>query len=170
MGAAERFTGQSGIGLTEKRLLYEFLACVGHNGKTLSGLCRAGAQQHQQPGKAGVAMLSARHTVLGQVLDCGSPQQPQHKHHCTAAAILTADVVQITRTFLGSHCMKHYYVTRQFDELTGVVLNFLKALKKEDSLPADFRPQLQAAVQVRSGLGLSAELGQWVEGESWLCG
>jgi hypothetical protein len=103
------------------------------------------------------------------------PQQPQHKPAllplvlvfelqlvvpdptpalwlcgaCAAAATRTADVVQITRKFLGFHCMKHYYVTRQFDELTGVVLNFLKELQKEDGLPAAFRAQLDPAVQVR---------------------
>lgn len=50
MAAAERFCNTQNVGLTSKRLLYEFLALADTNGRTLSGLCKAGAQR----GTAGV--------------------------------------------------------------------------------------------------------------------
>lgn len=42
--AAEHYTVFQSVGLTQKRLLYEFLAYPGRNGKTLSGLFANGAK------------------------------------------------------------------------------------------------------------------------------
>lgn len=44
MSAAERFCQNPNVNATSKRLLFEFLALPGDNGKTLSGLCKPGAQ------------------------------------------------------------------------------------------------------------------------------
>jgi hypothetical protein len=65
MAAAERFCSQHNTGLTSKRLLYEFLALPGPNGRTLSGLTRPGVQQ--AAGVADVVYITRRwmsiHTI-----------------------------------------------------------------------------------------------------------
>jgi hypothetical protein len=63
---------------------------------------------------------------------------------------LPADVLGITRKFMGVHVVRHYYVKRQFDEATQVALGFLQFLRSEceASLPADFLAQLDAAIAV----------------------
>lgn len=62
---------------------------------------------------------------------------------------MPADVVSIVRKFVSFHLMKHYYVMRQFDEVTSVVLDFLQFLRKDTSLPADMSAQLDTAIEVR---------------------
>lgn len=53
LSAAERFCTSSSVNSTSKRLLYEFLALLGPDGATLSGLSQsADAGKKQQPGKA----------------------------------------------------------------------------------------------------------------------
>lgn len=47
LSAGERFTGAQSITPTQKRLLYEFLAYPGRNGKTLSGLFADGMQPNR---------------------------------------------------------------------------------------------------------------------------
>lgn len=59
VAAAEQFCNSKNIGLTTKRLLYEFLAVPGPNGKTLSGLCDPG-QQAQPGATADVLYLTTR--------------------------------------------------------------------------------------------------------------
>jgi hypothetical protein len=49
---------------------------------------------------------------------------------------------------MGKFILKHYYVMRQFEEASGVVLDFLQFLRSEASLPADFRAELDAAIEV----------------------
>jgi hypothetical protein len=71
---------------------------------------------------------------------------------CPALFLAHADVLGITRKFMGSHVVRHYYVKRQYDEATQVALGFLQFLRSdcEASLPANFLAQLDAAIGVSS--------------------
>lgn len=110
LSAAERFCHEkNGVSLTQKRLLYEYLAYPGPNGKTLSGLYAEGA---------------------------------------AASSKATVDLVYITRRWFGLHIIKHYYVMRQYKDASGVVLNFLKFLRSEGTLPSSFSKALDAAIEV----------------------
>jgi hypothetical protein len=108
LSSAERFCTSS-VNSTSKRLLYEFLALLGPDGTTLSGLSQSADARKQQP-----------------------------------------DVLGITRKFMGSHVVRHYYVKRQYDEATQVALGFLQFLRSdcEASLPTNFLAQLDAAIGV----------------------
>lgn len=109
MRAAEQYAVIQGISLTQKRLLYEFLAYPGKNGKTLSGLSAEGV---------------------------------------TAKADAAAELLYITRRWMGVHIIKHYYVMRQYRDASTVVLGFLKYLKSEGTLPAKMAKELDAAIEV----------------------
>ena len=52
---------------------------------------------------------------------------------------------------MGKHIPKHYYVMRQYEEASGVVLEFLQFLRSEaSSLPAGFPAELDEAIEVGS--------------------
>lgn len=76
---------------------------------------------------------------------------------------MAADVVSIVRKFVSFHLMKHYYVMRQFDEVTSVVLDFLQFLRKDTSLPADMSAQLDTAIEVRPMPARPSGAGQTVQ-------
>jgi hypothetical protein len=76
----------------------------------------------------------------------GPSAQPDH-----AAAAAPADIQGITLRFVGFHIIKHYFKMRQYNEAAGVVLDFLKYLRSEATLPPPFAAQLDAAIKVTGG-------------------
>jgi hypothetical protein len=52
LSAAERFCTSSSVNSTSKRLLYEFLALLGPDGSTLSGLSQSADAKKKKPGEA----------------------------------------------------------------------------------------------------------------------
>eukprot|EP00879_Flechtneria_rotunda_P001274 GHRR01001422.1.p1 GENE.GHRR01001422.1~~GHRR01001422.1.p1 ORF type:complete len:307 (+),score=90.27 GHRR01001422.1:1674-2594(+) len=109
ISAAERFCVSQNISPKEKRLLYEFLAYPGTNGKTLSGL---------------------------------------HANKAEATAKATIDIVYITRKWFGVHIIKHYYIMRQYNDASHVVLEFLRFLRTEGTLPASLSKELDESVDI----------------------
>lgn len=59
-----------------------------------------------------------------------------------------ADVVAITRKFMGYHIIKHYYVMKQYLEASNVVRAFLRFLGSETNLPDTFKAFIGEAIKV----------------------
>lgn len=66
--AFERFVASQGVGLTSKRLLGEFLAYPGPNGRTLGGLIAEGSAGAASPAKAAVDLVYIARKFFGQFI------------------------------------------------------------------------------------------------------